>query len=235
MALLGVFGQVDLDDDGIWDSQDDSLGVVDPCTYGPPGWGGATTLTFDGYTYDLVAIGSQCWFAENLRTEHYMNGDPIPGNLAIAEWTSTTSGAQAISDNNPTNLETYGRLYNGFAVDDVRGLCPTGWHVPTDAEWTVLADHLGGSSVAGTAMKSSPADSPSWNGTNTSGFSALPGGFRNYNSGYFSGEGDTGYWWSASPEGASSAWSWKLFTDLEIVYQSYYSLRYGFSVRCVRD
>ena len=217
-----------------------------PCIEGPPECGGATTVTFDGYTYDLVAIGSQCWFAENLRTTHYANGDSIPGNLTRFEWTSTTTGATTIygegsstvyngSDDEVANLEAYGRLYNWYAVDDSRSLCPTGWHVSTDGEWTDLTDYLGGSSVAGTEMKSSPEDSPSWNGTNTSGFSALPGGLV-YWDGNFSAEGLFGLWWCASSSGSPGTWSRGLYHDNDNVGSGNDDiLPVGFSVRCVRD
>ena len=90
------------------------------CVHGPAECGGASTVTFDGYTYDLVAIGDQCWFAENLRTEHYANGDAIPGELSNSEWQNTTEGAQAIYSNDASNLADYGRLYNWYAVDDAR-------------------------------------------------------------------------------------------------------------------
>ena len=113
------------------------------CVYGPLECGGVSTVTYDGYTYDLVAIGDQCWFAENLRTEHYANGDAIPGELSDGEWSSTTAGAQAIYNNDASNLADYGRLYNWYAVDDARGLCPSGWHVPTDGEYMTLEMELG--------------------------------------------------------------------------------------------
>ena len=87
-------------------------------------------------------------------------------------------GLKRFYANDASNLTDYGRLYNWFAVDDARGLCPSGWHVPTDVEYTTLTDGLGGTSVAGGKMKSSPEDSPAWNGTNTSGFSGLAGGYR---------------------------------------------------------
>ena len=194
-----------------------------------------TWMKHQGVVYELILIGDQCWFAENLRSENYADGTPIPGSLSNAEWTSTTSGAQTIYDNNDDNLAIYGRLYNWYAVDDARGLCPSGWHVPTDGEWTELTDFLGGSSVAGNSMKSSPSDSPAWDGTNVSGFSALPGGLRFYNDGIFYDEGNVGYWWSASPYATSSAW----YRNLNSVhdYVSRYSnlARNGFSVRCVRD
>jgi uncharacterized protein (TIGR02145 family) len=200
----------------------------------------------DGNEYRTVQIGNQVWFAENLRSSTYRNGDPIPGGLSDREWTSTSYGAQSVygegtsavkagSSDEVANLATYGRLYNWYAVNDPRGLCPTGWHVPSDEEWTVLENHLGGDSVAGTALKSLPSDSPAWNGDNSSGFSALPGGDRDYLFGNFVSQGDYGLWWSSSPNG-SSAWYRTLHSQLSNVYRgSSYGAGSGFSVRCVRD
>ena len=221
----------------------------------PEGWTGSDCSTptsnstscesveFNGYTYEVVAIGTQCWFAENLRSENYRNGDAIPGSLSDAVWTSTTTGAQTVygkgssvvqdgSDDEVANLANYGRLYNWYAVDDARGLCPTGWHVPTDAEWTTLTDFLGGSGIA---MKSSPSDSPSWDGSNSSGFSALPGGYRYDYYGYFGNEGISGFWWSSSPAGSNGAWYRNLYSGSDNVTRYASSLRTGSSVRCVRD
>jgi uncharacterized protein (TIGR02145 family) len=206
-------------------------------------------VTFDGYTYDLVAIGDQCWFAENLRTEHYNNGDVIPANLSDGEWNSTSSGAVAVygedegceefsPDGNACDpdwsLNEYGLLYNWYAVDDERGLCPTGWHVPSDGEWTLMTDFLGGSSVAGNEMKTTYGWEYGGNGTNSSGFSGLPGGARNPG-GNFDYAGRTGYWWSSSPSG-SNAWFRYLSRNFESVGRgNYYLLQGGFSVRCLRD
>ena len=227
------------------------------CVYGPEECGGATSVTFDGYTYDLLAIGSQCWFAENLRTAHYANGDSIPGNLTGSDWDSTSSGAQTVygegsstvyagSDDEVANLEVYGRLYNWYAVDDSRGLCPTGWHVPTDGEWMTLEMELGMTSSEanstgyrgtdqGAQMKASASDDPSWDGTNSSGLSALPGGLRDANYGSFGYEGSNGSWWSASPNGASGAWLRRLNSGHGFVGRVSSYQRNGFSVRCLRD
>ena len=125
------------------------------------------------------------------------------------------------------------RLYNWYAVDDVRGLCPSGWHVPTDGEWTVMTDVLGGESVAGGQMKTTYGWFGGGNGTNSSGFSALPAGSRSpdggfYNAGYFV------VWWSSSPNG-SSAWSRNLISDVEDVSRGSSGPQHGFSVRYVRD
>ena len=190
---------------------------------------GTSTVTYDGHAYTTVLIGSQCWFKENLRNDNYNDGTAIPGNLDGTAWTTTTSGAQTVYDNDPANLTTYGRLYNWYAVTDARGLCPTGWHVPTDAEWTALETHLGGASIAGSKMKTA-----AWGGDNSSGFSALPGGNRYDYYGFFSYLGDYGLWWSSSPSG-SDAWYRYLYSGNSNVYRANYSVRYGLSVRCVQD
>jgi len=187
-------------------------------------------LTYQGYDYKLVEIAGQCWFAENLRAVRYRNGDPIPGNLSADRWAALTSGAQAVYGEKESNLLQYGRLYNWFAVDDSRGLCPSGWHIPSDAEWTALTDALGGKEVAGKKMKST-----GWNGTNSSGFSALPGGVRYYDDGSFYGEGYYGDWWSSSASGALDAWNRDLTSASDDVDRIYSYRRNGFSVRCVRD
>jgi len=212
---------------------------------------GCKPVTFDGYTYDVVQIGNQCWFAENLRTEHYANGDEIPGDLSNEEWELTDLGARAVYGEGESfreellaNLNTYGGLYKWYAVDDARGLCPTGWHVPTDEEWMTLEMELGMSESEakkggwrgtdqGKQMKSSPSNDPSWYGTNTSGFSALAGGYRN-SSGNFHDGGYYGYFWSSSPDGAD-AWGRLLFIGGAGVERDSYNRRLGFSVRCVRD
>ena len=123
---------------------DDILGVLsfyDNAWDGPvsPSWSCGEAITYSGVGYSTVQIGDQCWFAENLSTTTYLNGDAIPQNLSNGGWSSTTSGAMAFYDNVPTNSG----LYNFYAVNESRGLCPSGWHVPTDGEWTIMIDHLG--------------------------------------------------------------------------------------------
>jgi uncharacterized protein (TIGR02145 family) len=135
-------------------------------------------------------------------------------------------------------LNEYGRLYNWYAVDDARGLCPSGWHVPTDGEWTVVTEFLGGQSVAAGHMKTTDGWSNGGNGTNSSNFSGLPGGLRHDNNGFFYLAGNNGYWWSSSTidiAGNTYAWFRALVNDREDVYRNRYNQRYGFSVRCVRD
>ena len=198
------------------------------CEYG----NGCESPSMDGHTYDVVEIGDQCWFAENLRTTVYGNGDAIPAGLTEGEWTSTTSGATAVhgegssscSNYSPDidacdeeqSLTEYGRLYNWYAVDDARGLCPSGWHVPTDEEWTDLEDFIsaqGLSGTEGTALKSTYGWYDGGNGTDDFGFSALPGGNRDYFYGDFDDAGYYGSWWSSSPSGGG-AWYRNLLRQL---------------------
>ncbi len=249
---LDCFG--DFNDDGERGTEDllQLLAVFGtPCPLSEMPFACGDAVSFDNYDYETVQIGSQCWFAENLRTEHYANGDAITGNLSASEWTSTSSGAQAIYDNDVLYLETFGRLYNWYAVDDSRGLCPSGWHVPTDGEWMTLEMELGMTSSEanstgwrgtdqGAQLKASPSCDPSWNGTNISGFSALPGGYRYANLGHFSFAGDRGYWWSASQNASSYPWCRFLYSDDDFVNRYSGSTngfipQGGFSVRCLRE
>ena len=228
----------------------DLLSAYGNCSAEESPWQCGDPLEYQGYDYETVQIGEQCWFAENLRNENYENGDDIPTGLNDEEWSNTTSGAVAVygeddyfncnnispdidSCDPAQSLEEYGRLYNWYAVDDARGLCPSSWHVPTDGEWTVMTDELGGESIAGGQMKTTYGWYNSGNGTNSSGFSGLPGGLR-YTSGYFNIAGDYGYWWSSSPNG-SFAWLRYLHADYGTVYRNSGFQRYGSSVRCVRD
>ena len=156
--------------------------------------------------------------AENLATETYGDGSAIPTGLSNSAWSSTTSGAFAVYADNPANKGTYGLLYNWYAVADPRSICPAGWHVPTDAEWTQLTDHLGGTSVAGGQMKTTGTlgagtglwFAPNTDATNSSGFSGLPGGLR-FIFGSFTFQGDYGYWWSSSEDSANDAWIRRLY------------------------
>ena len=208
--------------------------------------------SMDGYSYGVVEIGDQCGFAENLRTTVYGNGDAIPTSLTDGEWGSTTSGATAVygeddgCDNYSSDIDAcdeaqslseYGRLYNWYAVDDARGLCPSGWHVPTDGEWTGLEDFItsqGFSGTEGTALKSTYGWYDGGNGTDDFGFSALPGGYRGSGNGTFNGAGDDGNWWSSSPDGVF-AWSRDLYYSNPSIYRIHDYPEFGFSVRCLRD
>jgi len=146
----------------------------------------------------FVSIGGQVFMSKNLDVSTFRNGDPIPQAKTYEEWGRAGENQQpawCYYNNDPANGAKYGKLYNWYAVNDSRGLAPEGWHVPSDAEWTILTDYLG--SDAGTKMKSKTGWNENGNGTNSSGFSGLPGGGRN-DGGAVNGIGHVGYWWSSS-------------------------------------
>ena len=203
--------------------------------------GNPTVTDIDGNLYHTVQIGNQCWTQSNLKVSKYRNGDTIPTGLNNSQWSSTTSGAYAIYNNDPVNDGLYGKLYNHYTVTDSRGLCPTGWHVPTDGEWMTLENHLGGPSVAGGALKST-ATQPTpggWNppytgATNSSGFTSLPGGLREYYGDFFY-MASNGVWWSSSVLSGSLAWNRTLYYYNSYFYRGSVSRTGGFSVRCLKD
>ena len=182
-----------------------------------------------------VRIGNQVWMAENLNVDHYQNGDAIPEVKDADQWSMLYSGAWCYYDNDIANGKVYGKLYNWYAVKDSRGLCPTGWHVPSDVEWTALENYLGGKEVAGGKMKSiSGWNAPNTGATNSSGFTALPCGYRDPNGTYY-GIGDGGDWWSSTGNDSNLAWYRDLFYNGSDVARYLNNKHYGFSVRCVRD
>jgi uncharacterized protein (TIGR02145 family) len=182
-----------------------------------------------------VKIGNQVWMSENLDVDHYRNGDPIPTGLTDLQWKATTNGASAVYDNIQTNNLVYGKLYNWYTVADPRGLCPTGWHVPSDNEWTILTDYLGGSDVAGGSLKfTSVWDSPNSGATNSSGFTGLPGGYRSFFGGYKH-IGQYGYFLSSTMaddtyvRGRSPSYN-GVALDPTMFFKND-----GFSIRCIKD
>jgi len=194
----------------------------------------------EGNEYKTIVIGTQEWMAENLNTSIYRNGDAIATNLDIIAWEATSSGAWSYYNNDENNTCPYGKLYNWYTCVDARGLCPAGWHVPSDEEWTVLMGFLGGASEAGGKMKSTGTSqeltglwsSPNFEATNSSGFSAIPGGNR---SNGYSDAGNIGYYWSITDIDANNA---------AVRYMSFegsnadgfnFPMQAGFSVRCLRD
>jgi uncharacterized protein (TIGR02145 family) len=195
-------------------------------------------VTFNGYTYSSVVLGNgQEWMAENLRTTSYANGDPIPNVTDGTQWTNLTTGAWANYNNDSQYENPYGKLYNWYTVADPRNVCPLGWHVPTDAEWTALVDYLGGDGEAGGKMKSTGTQywlSPNYNASNESGFSGLPGGYRNY-LGVDGRIGLDGMWWSSTETSSGNAWNRYLQNTSVIVHLGNGIKRSGLSVRCLKD
>jgi uncharacterized protein (TIGR02145 family) len=185
--------------------------------------------------FKTVKIGSQVWMAENLNVDHYRNGDPISEMADASLWNSLSSGAWCYYGNDISNGEAYGKLYNWYAVNDSRCLCPNGWHVPSDQDWNRLEEFLGGSDVAGGKMKSVFSwSSPNSGASNSSEFKGLPGGYRNID-GNFVSNGTLGYWWSNTSYDFFNA----LYRSLHYRSTKVYSLanvkRIGSSVRCIKD
>jgi uncharacterized protein (TIGR02145 family) len=182
----------------------------------------------------LVTIGSQVWSSTNLSVSTYRNGDIIPQVQDEEAWAELTTGAWCYYQNDPANGTKYAKLYNWYAVNDERGLAPQGYHIPSDAEWEILLDHLGGASAAGAKMKSTSCWHRNGNGTNSSGFFGLPGGCRSED-GLFRFVGDFGNWWSSSEDSKSTAWLRFLSCVDGDVVRPNFDKRGGFSVRCIKD
>jgi len=177
----------------------------DPCS-------GLTTITDsrDGQIYPTVQIGNQCWLKKNV---NYQTGN---------SWCYA---------NNTSHCDTYGRLYDWYTA---RGVCPSGWHLPSDAEWTALTTFLGGEYIAGGKMKSTSGWENNGNGNNSSGFTALPGG-NEYRNGFFNGRLGRAYFWSSTETSSTNAWNRHLYSNREDMSCDIYSKTHGFSVRCVKD
>lgn len=194
----------------------------------------AQVTDFDGNIYNTVTIGTQTWMKENLKTTHYANGDAIPYNSVLGTWTSLITGAYTwYSFDYPSKGSVYGALYNGYSVIDSRNVCPTGWHVSTDADWTTLTSYLGGVTVAGGKMKETGIThwaSPNTGATNESGFSALPGGQRFSSADNFTYINQLGEFWTPNNT------YWKLHENSEAATRTSYTNGWGgCSVRCVKD
>ena len=200
-----------------------------------------TVTDIDGNIYETIQIGDQEWMAENLKVTHYRDGTAITNVTDNAPWVALTTEAYCIYNNNVSNeVDTYGALYNWYAVADSRNIAPEGWHVPTDAEWQVLVDYLGGDAVAGGKMKEAGTThwlDPNMGATNESGFTALPGGYRWKTDGTYRGMGIGGYFWSATEYDSVSAWSRNLGYHGPNVNRpgSNTNKMYGWSVRLLRD
>lgn len=184
----------------------------------------------DGNIYKTVLIGDQVWMAENLKVNHYSNGDPIPNVTDSLQWINLQTGAYCSYNNLISNSNMYGYLYNWYAVSDKRGLCPDGWHVPIYAEYEMLSDYLGDWKIAGGKLKETGYEHweiPNIGADNTTGFSALPGGCRNKHG--FSGIGTNSYFWFNK-----SAWIIQLDYDSPEKHGALYDHFDGYSVRCIK-
>ena len=191
----------------------------------------------EGNIYDTVQIGTQVWLKQNLKTKLYNNGDLIPNVSDSAQWVGLTTGARCYFNNDSaTYASVYGALYNWYAVNTAN-LCPIGWHVPTDADWTILTDYLGGESVAGGKLKEagfSHWNNPNIGATNSSGFTALPGGLRSEN-GNFNNIGYFGSWWSSTQISTPNAWYRNMNYSVNFVNRGIYGKTSAFSIRCLKN
>ncbi len=195
-----------------------------------------TVSDIEGNIYNTVQIGTQTWMKENLKTTKYNDGSDIPNIIDNTEWLAQTDGAYCWYDNDAdTYKDTYGALYNYYTVVDSRNLCPTGWHVPTNTDWTDLSDYLGDDDTAGGKLKE--AGTTHWlsntGADNSTGFTALPGGYR-WDTYDFGDMGAAGEWWSPTEYTETYGWIIYLETSLRLTITGDYKST-GCSVRCLKD
>ncbi len=197
-----------------------------------------TVTDYDGNVYHTVKIGTQVWMVENLKVTHYRDGTPIPNVYDNDKWPYAKDGAYCMVDDDSIEYkDAYGVLYNYYAVNNSRKLCPKGWHVPSESECMTLINYLGGEDVAGCKIKDN--SSKLWRtkntcATNESGFSGLPAGGR----GQFGSAGEVGYyatWWSSTSYDSLYTWHWGLYPDKNGIRSNPGHKASGFSVRCIKD
>jgi uncharacterized protein (TIGR02145 family) len=200
----------------------------------------------DGNTYNTVVIGTQIWMAENLKTTKYFGGAAIPRVSGNAAWAALTTPGYDWFGDDVAAKPVYGALYNWFAVNG-GNLCPTGWKVPAESDYRTLETFLGVPidtvalygwrgriSRVGEKMKNTTGWEAGVNGTNTSGFTALPGGYRYWFDGTFQGEGITTYWWNATENDLTTAWYRQLSASQNLVFRGDVEKQAGKYVRCVK-
>ncbi len=258
LSFSSVFAQNDtiyfMKDGLIVNKQSIKMADLDSAIFYQPTIPEPTSGTFtddrDNKVYKWVKIGNQVWMAENLaylpRVNRVADGsEDAAGSYYYVYGYDGTNVAEAKATD---NYATYGVLYNWTAAMDgeassttnpsgIQGVCPTGWHLPSDAEWTELTDYLGGRSVAGGKLKETGTThwaSPNYEATNETGFTALPGGNRVDNGAFYS-IGNYGLWWSATEYGTDNAWNRDLYYSNYDVSSYGGNKELGFSVRCVRD
>jgi uncharacterized protein (TIGR02145 family) len=196
-----------------------------------------TITDIDGNEYNNVTIGNQTWMVENLKTTRLNDGAPVPQVEDQARWAGLTTPAMCWYKNEEESFkDIYGALYNWYVVNTGK-LCPAGWHVPSDAEWTELAKYLGGEEIAGGKLKEAGIVywvEPNAGATNESGFSAFPGGFRYYDGKFFD-FGFSGYWWTSGEYSPTRAYFRFLYYSEIILYRFNNNKKNGFSVRCLKN
>ena len=206
------------------------------------------TPTFDGRTYSTVRMGEQCWFRENLHSTHYANGDAIPNGASEFDWVQPNRDFYTDYGKSESIAVMYGKLYNWYAVQDPRGLCPEGWHVSTDDDWQALEVAIGMDAAEvgkpgkrgsentgeGAAIKDPKTWPDGREASDKHGFTATPGGARLPDSSFHT-AGSGACYWTATAETDSTAWFRGLGNLHDGIYRSGFSMQSGFSVRCVQD
>ena len=196
-----------------------------------------TTVTdIDDNVYHTVIIGNQVWMAENLKTTHYRNGDTVANVVDSKDWDELFSGAWCDINNHSPNADVFGHLYNWYALNDPRGLCPVGWRIPTDDDWTIMAEFLGGEQVSGGKLKETDTlywHSPNTGATNVTGFSGLPGGSRQKD-GPFWYFGYYGLWWTSTEENPEVAFYRSMSYDNTALFSNHFRKNCGLAVRCIK-
>lgn len=188
----------------------------------------------DGNFYPTIILGTQEWMQKNLTVTKYRNGNALVNAINSSSW-NTTNGAYGIYGGSDVNNTNYGKLYNWYAVNDTRGLCPTGWHVPTTIEWNTMEDYLGGVSVAGGKLKTIDGwNTPNLGATNESGYTGLPGGYR-FTDGTYLYNLQLGQWWTSTNSNTTTAHASRLFYQNAAVLKATYDKKIGSSVRCLKD
>ena len=204
----------------------------------------STITDIDGNIYNTVAIGTQTWMVENLKTTRYRNGEQIPYVSSSTDWVNLSTGAYCWYDDVISNKDLNGALYNWYVVNDSRMISPVGWHVASVADWTKLITYLGGTNLAGGKLKETGTlhwRTPNFGATNESGFTALPSGLRSYTDGkYWYGPMSNhlysnGHFWSSSEKDALIGWGYDVDSSHSAVYKDYDNKKVGYSIRCVKD
>ena len=191
----------------------------------------------NGNSFNSIQIGNQIWMNNNLNVDEFRNGDPIPQVKTKEEWVEAGDNKQpawCYYDNDPKNGKKYGKLYNWYAVNDSRGLAPSGWHIPNIEDWRELSNNQGGDMSAGVKLKSKSGWNSNKNSTNESKFNALPGGYR-HNDGQFVEINYSGYWWTSSSYNSLNSWLRQLYYDNEKIFWFKYANGNGYSIRCVKN
>jgi uncharacterized protein (TIGR02145 family) len=197
-----------------------------------------TVTDADGNIYSTVTIGNQVWMGENLRATKFNNLDNIPLVLDSAQWGTQNAAAYCYYNNDTSYVTPYGNLYNWNTVIDIRNVCPTGYHIPTSAEWADLVNYLGGETVAGGKLKEIGFThwlSPNTDADNSSGFTALPSGWRAYNNGVYENLQYMCYLWSSTAQTATDADIVLIGYDSPALYGSYTNKLTGLPIRCLQN